>query len=242
MSFDSKNQLSASVDLISFVAHQLKTPVAELKGFIDNMLAGLAGELSAKQREYLLMMQKISARNYQLVYNLLNVSRIEQGTLSFEIQPIELREVVDYAMTEYAHAADVKGLKFILEEKEKKVVILAALDKMIEALRNLIDNAIRFTDKGSVTIRIKKEDEYGVIEVEDTGGGISADLLPKLFTKAFMLAPSARPRGGFGLGLYIAHSFITMQKGKLEVRSKIGEGTTFVMKVPLYKRERIHEN
>jgi PAS domain S-box-containing protein len=222
----------AKRDFISLVSHQLKTPVVGIKLGIENMLQGLTGDLTTKQKQYLQEMHEICSRNYRLVSDLLNISRIERGVLPVDIEPIKLREIVDLSLQDYRGSIKKKGLALNLEETDEGVVVLADMDKMVEALSNVINNAVKFTDKGSITIKITREGKYGIVEVRDTGTGMPDDVLNNLFTKEKALSGPPTPGGGAGLGLYIAKSFMEVQKGDITATSVVGEGSTFVLRIP----------
>ena len=209
---------------------------------IENMLGGLTGELTAKQKRYLQEMYEICSRNYRLVTDLLNVSRIERGVLSVDIEPVKLREIVDLALRDYQRDIKKKGLALKIEEVDEGIVVLADMDKMVEALSNVINNAVKFTDKGSITIRITDEitgkGKYGIVEVRDTGTGMSDKVLDNLFTKEKILSGPPIAGGGVGIGLYIAKNFMEVQKGDVAATSVFGEGSTFVLRVPGERRGR----
>jgi len=219
-------------DFVSLVSHQLKTPVAGIRAGIENMLGGLSGDLTTKQKQYLQEMHEICTRNYRLVSDLLNISRIERGVLSVDIEPIKLREIVDLAVRDYRGSIKKKGLALNLEETDEGVVVLADRDKMVEVLSNVINNAVKFTDKGSISIKITREGKYGIVEVRDTGKGMHDEVLNNLFTKERALSGTPPSRGGAGLGLYIAKGFTEIQKGDITATSVIGEGSTFVLRIP----------
>jgi len=227
-------------DFVSLVSHQLKTPVVGIKLGIENMLGGLTGELTAKQKRYLQEMYEICSRNYRLVTDLLNVSRIERGVLSVDIEPVKLREIVDLALRDYHKDIKKKGLALNIEEVDEGIVALADMDKMVEALSNVINNAAKFTNKGSITIRITDEitgkGKYGIVEVRDTGIGMSDKVLDNLFSKEKVLSGPAIAGGGVGIGLYIAKNFMEVQNGDVAATSVVGEGSTFVLRVPVERR------
>ncbi|MCK5654059.1 MAG: PAS domain S-box protein [Dehalococcoidia bacterium] len=222
----------AKRDFVSLVSHQLKTPVVGIKLGIENMLQGLTGDLTTKQKQYLQEMHEICSRNYRLVSDLLNISRIERGVLPVDIEPIKLREIVDLSLQDYRGSIKKKGLALNLEETDEGVVVLADVDKMVEALSNVINNAVKFTDKGSITIKITREGKYGIVEVMDTGTGMPDDVLNSLFTKEKALSDAPTSGGGAGLGLYIAKSFMEVQKGDITATSVVGKGSTFVLRIP----------
>jgi len=222
-------------DFVSLVSHQLKTPVAEMRGYVDNMLSGLSGKLTEKQKQYLQDMDKISSRNYRLISNLLNLSQIERGAILMNTQPFQLKEAVDVVMQEYRENIESKGLTLNFNDGGTDILVNADKDKTIEILSNIINNAIKFTEKGSITVTISADKSYGIVEVNDTGKGMSKNALEHLFEKrqAFSGAPTAG--GGAGLGLYIAKTFMKLQKGDITVTSTSDQGSAFVVKIPLAK-------
>ena len=220
-------------DFLSLVSHQLKTPVAEIKGYVYNMLAGITGELNPKQRQYLEEMQEISDRNYRLISDILNISRIERGIISVDIRPVGLKEIVDSALIDYYDTIKKKGLALNLEGLEQEIPVLADKDKMVEAVINVINNAIKFTAAGAITIKIGKEAKFGIIEVLDTGPGMRPDLLDKLFKKDQALVGAPEAGKGSGLGLYIAKQFMLKQNGDIAAASVLGKGSQFTFKIPL---------
>jgi len=220
-------------DFVSLVSHQLKTPVAGVKAYIENMLGGLTGDLSDKQKQYLSEMRDLCVRNYRLISDLLSISMIERGVLSVNIQPVTLKEVVDIAIKDYAKGIAEKGLALKVEAMDPGIVVLADKDKLVEALRNVIDNAIKFTDRGSITVKTEGRGGYGIIEVKDTGTGMADDVLKTLFGREKVLSGGPKAGGGATLGLYIARGFMKLQRGDITATSAIGKGSTFVLKVPM---------
>jgi len=220
-------------DFVALVSHQLKTPVGEIRGYVDNMLAGLTGELTEKQKRYLQEMKIVSGRAYRLIADILNVSRIERGVMSVCLQPVALQEIVDAALRDYHEVIAQKGLALGFEGMDQGITVLADRDKCVEALSNVVNNCVRFTDQGGLTVRLRKDMDFGYIEVQDTGKGIAPEVLPVLFTKEQTLSGSPTPEGGAGLGLYITKSFMVLQKGDVWAESVRGEGSKFIFKIPL---------
>ena len=120
----------------------------------------------------------------------------------------------------------------------QEVTVLADRDKTVETLRNIINNALKCTDKGGITIQTGSENGFGWIKVKDTGIGMDETVLKKLFTKERILGAEAS-RAGAGLGLYIAKSFMELQKGDISVESVAGQGSSFCLKIPSMQRERV---
>jgi two-component system phosphate regulon sensor histidine kinase PhoR len=225
-------------DFVALVSHQLKTPVAGIRGYVENMLDGLTGELNDKQKRYLSDMRVLCLRNYRLISDLLNTSMIERGMLSMDIGPTKLSDIVNTVIKDYYGKIEEKGLALKAEGMNgKDIVVLADRDKSIEALANIVNNCTKFTDQGSITIRISQDNEYGIVEVRDTGRGMSAEILQELFKRNKILSGGPVAGGGAGLGLYIAKGFMQAQKGDITATSTIGQGSSFILKVPLYKEQ-----
>jgi PAS domain S-box-containing protein len=219
-------------DFVSFISHQLRTPVAGLMGYIDNMLDGITGELNSKQADYLSEMRDVCARNNRLIADLLNISRLERGVLSVNIQAVKLRNVVDIAAQEYVKDIEGKGLALNIKETDQGISALADSDKLAEVLKNVIHNALKFTQKGSINIDISMEGDNGIIKISDTGDGMPEEVLKDLFKREKVLSGAVAVGGGAGLGLYIAKGFMQLQRGDIEVESVVGGGSTFTMILP----------
>lgn len=220
-------------DFVALVSHQLKTPVGQLRGYIDNMVNGITGQLQDKQKQYLQEMQAISSRAYRLISDLLSVSNIERGIIAVSLQQLQLKAIAEQLVKEYSVDIRRKGLELVCQGLDKEVSVLADKDKLIEAVSNVMNNAVRFTEKGSITITIDSRANYGILEVKDTGRGLSADLLPKIFTREQTLSGTPTSEGGAGLGLYIAKRFMELQDGDITVESTEGKGSKFIFKIPL---------
>jgi len=225
-------------DFVSLVSHQLKTPVAGILGCIDNLLAGFAGPLTPQQIEYLTVMKEISLRNYRNINDLLNVSRLERGVVEANIKPHSLKKIVAGVLRMHKPFLQEKGLKWVLRGWKEKYEILADRDKLFEAISNVIHNAIKFTDQGTISVRLEKENEYALIEIEDTGPGIPYDIQPYLFKKGMILRGAPDVQRGSGLGLYITKEFMKLQNGDVQFVPRRGKkGSRFVFQIPLVKSQ-----
>jgi len=220
-------------DFVSLVSHQLKTPVAGIMGCIDNMLMGLTGEITDKQKEYLNIMRDISSRNLRIISNLLNVSRIERGIVSVNLQAQSLDEAVEIALKGYRDAMGKKGLKLVIQKPQEDILVLADRDKLVEALINSVENAVKFTDAGTITVRMKKHETSALVEIQDTGPGLTEEMKQMVFKKDRMFTGEPSIKEGCGLGLYTAMEFMKLQQGTISVQSDPGKGCTFVFRIPL---------
>ena len=219
-------------DFVSFISHQLRTPVAGLMGYIDNMLEGITGELNDRQVEYLSEMRDVCTRNNRLIADLLNISRLERGVLSVNLQPVKLINVVEIAAKEYVKDIKQKGLALNIKEIDQGLSVLADSDKLAEVLKNVIHNALKFTREGSINIDIISDGSHGIIKVSDTGLGLPEEVMKDLFKREKVLSGAVSAGGGAGLGLYIANGFMKLQGGDIMVESVMGKGSTFIISLP----------
>ncbi len=217
--------------LISVASHQLKTPVGEINGYIENMLEGLAGELSPKQSDYLMDMREIGMNNYRLISDFLNLSKIERGLTEAVLEKQALMEIVALALRDYEDIMARKGLTLKLEGLSTCPDVLADRDKLVETLRNLLNNSVKFTDKGGITLTAEVKDRVVLLKVRDTGRGISEAALAQLFTQKRVLGEEAG-RSGAGLGLYVAKHFMKSQGGDITATTAPDKGSCFTLTIP----------
>lgn len=222
-------------DFISFVSHQLKAPVTAMRWLLEEILDGDFGQISPELTEVVRDLQSINADNHHLISDILNISRIERGVITVDLSPVPLHEVAEHALRDYRMAIAKAGLYLRIEEPPEQIIALADKEKMAEAVGNAVSNAIKHTTRGGITIRMFAREGYGVMEVEDTGEGIPAELIGKLFTRDQILGGNARPDSSAGLGLYITKKFMELQNGEVSARSTLGKGSTFVYRIPLAK-------
>jgi len=218
--------------LISVASHQLKTPVAEINGYIENFLDGLVGELTTQQKDYLMDMREIGIGNYRLISDFLNLSKIQRGLLTPNLERGSLKDIVEFGLRDYQEIITRKGLKLHLEGLDQELFVMADMDKTVEALRNLISNAVKFTDKGSITLAVKKDGHWGRLRIADTGPGISDAAMKQMFSQKRILGEEAG-RAGAGIGLYIVKRFMDAQGGEISVETEKGKGTCFTLSLPL---------
>ncbi len=217
--------------LISIVSHQLKTPVGEINGYIENLLEGVAGELGERQRDYLLDMREIGLDNFRLISDLLNISKIERGLLGVNLQKYSLQEMVRLSLRDYEKIIERKGLTLTREGFDQTLEVIADQDKLMETLRNLVNNAIKFTDKGGITLKAEVAGTSILLSIQDTGMGISEASMAQLFTRKRVLGAEAS-RAGAGLGLYVARYFMKLQNGDISVTTEAGKGSCFTLTIP----------
>jgi signal transduction histidine kinase len=214
-------------DFVSLVSHQLKTPVAQIKGYVENMLDGLTGPINAKQKDYLTDMLAVANKNSKLIDDLLNVSRIERGMLKLNPEPLELGALLDDVLAPLRLVAQAKGV--ILKESlpAAPFTVIGDAVKTREAVRNIIDNALKFSTPGmTVTVTGKANGTQGLISIADEGPGIDPDVQTELFKKDRVWAGKVQAAGA-GLGLYLSKKFIELGGGTITFITAPNKGTTF---------------
>ncbi len=222
-------------EFISMAAHELRAPMTAIKGFISMVMQGDAGDITEKARGFLADANAINDRLVRLVNNMLNVSRIEEGRMVYQVETENLSNVVRSVYSSFRPEAERKGLEYRLNIPtaiEDKVEV--DVDRIHEVVANIISNAIKYTDKGKVEVALtqKKKDRVRV-EVKDTGPGISSEEQKKLFTKFHRVESNVGKTTGSGLGLYICKLLVEKFNGKIGVISEPGEGSIFWFDIPL---------
>jgi len=211
-------------DFVAAVSHEIKTPITAIKGFAETLLEGALDD-KENARKFLEIIKKHSERLNSLVEDLLILSAIELGELKVNKTNVNLLEIIETVVTTLEEKAKKKKLYLKKEIYSKKVpIIYADRDKLIQILINLVDNGIKFTEKGGVTIRYTSSPPS--ICVEDTGIGIPKEHLPRLGER-FYRVDKARSRelGGTGLGLAIVKHFVKAHGWHMIIESEVNKGT-----------------
>lgn len=207
--------------LIADISHQTKTPVANLLLYSD-LLKEQA--LSSEAKEYVEKIHEQADKLHFLISSLVKMSRLETGIVSLVPAWEDVGDVVEFVCGQLEPKAVGKGLVLTASEGNAK----AYFDKKwtTEALLNIVDNAIKYTGEGSVTLRIKEYEMFVCIEVEDTGIGITEEEQTSIFGR-FYRSDTVKNEEGVGLGLYLARQIISGEGGYIKVKSKPGEGSVF---------------
>lgn len=231
----------AKSEFVSLASHQLRTPLSIIGWYVESLLTGRVGQPSNEQREYL---QEIATSNHRLVdlvNALLNVSRIEMGTLMIDPEPTDIGLVLESILHEMQILIEKKSLT-INHSYMEQIPSINVDPKVIRIVfHNLLSNAIRYTPNGgSITISIEEQLEKLLVKIADTGVGIPRDEQHKIFTKLFR-AENARTKepDGTGLGLYLAKAIVERSGGSIAFTSAENKGTTFAVALPLKTRVRV---
>lgn len=220
-------------DITSFVSHQLRAPVTAMRWAIEEMLDGDYGPVSTTLKEPLKQLHGVAIQNGQLINDILNVSRIDRGVIEVRTAPVSLADVAERAVRDYRTAIEKAGLNLIVRGTDVPVLVEADAEKMAEAVSNAISNAIKHTKRGGITLTLRADDRFGYVDVADTGEGMTPEMLSALFTRAGVKGVNADSAQSSGLGLYIARTFMQLQRGDITVSSRPGKGSTFTYAIPL---------
>jgi signal transduction histidine kinase len=220
---------------VSHVSHELKTPLTSIKGLVDNMTSGFAGDISDKQRDYLSRIHANADRLTRMISDLLDVSRIESGTLQLHRVQAKPCSLIQDCLAQFQLQAEAKGVEMEIVCADREVTVWLDPDKFTQVITNLVDNALKHTDAGGVIrISLGNEDpEHISVTVADTGEGIPQDYLDTLFEPFSRASRRAGYQKGLGLGLSIVKYLIDLHDGTIAVASEVGKGTEFRVVLPL---------
>ncbi|MDO8662598.1 MAG: HAMP domain-containing sensor histidine kinase [Candidatus Omnitrophota bacterium] len=215
---------------VATVSHELKNPLTSIKTNIYNISAGFTGEVNLEQKNILGLCQDTIDRMSRLVNDLLDLHKIEAGMTDVNRKPCNVIELSEKQIRELGVVAGARNIQIVKEFSDTKLTVWADEDKLARVINNLLSNAIKFTpEAGIVTLKVYPADNFARIECIDTGTGIEADNLEKIFSK-FERLNSVKE--GTGLGLAISKDIAEMHRGKILVESEIGKGSKFILLLP----------
>ncbi len=219
--------LKASI--IANVSHELKTPISVIKTLVEILMKE---EKDKRKLEDFKVIKRNITRLYNLVEDLIVISKVAAGKSELKLETVNIEEIIKDAVVEKEKLAKTKNIKIFADIKPAEIVCDKKL--LYRAIINLLDNAIKFNRKnGKVYIKTFKENGYIIIEIKDTGIGIPKDKIDFIFEPLIQLDPSTRRKyGGTGLGLALVKKVIEMHKGTIDVKSEVGKGTEFKIKIP----------
>lgn len=225
----------AKSEFISIASHQLRTPLTAISGYTSLMLEGTYGKINDKAQEVLKKIMDVNRGLIDLVNDLLNLSRIESGKIAYDFKPNSLVDIVEKTVNELDNLAHTKNLQLLWNRPDFAPLLMLDKDKIQNVVMNLIDNAIKYTPKGKVEVRVSQKENELVFCVKDSGMGISPETLKELFKK-FVRSEEGRHVNatGTGLGLYIAKNIVEAHHGKIWAESEgVEKGSCFFISLPL---------
>lgn len=222
-----------SRDFLADVSHELRTPIAALRTFIE-LLQGPAGADPDARAEFLESSRGQLERLDWLAQNLLELSKLESGLLELDLRPEDLRACVESAVEQADAAARRRGIRLGLHLPEDPLRVRHDPQRIGQVVANLVGNALKFTPRGgSVEVRLAPHRDGALLEVRDTGVGIDASELPRIFDRFYRGTRASEARSsGSGLGLAIVKSIVDMHGGRISVESRLGVGSTFRVWLP----------
>lgn len=222
-----------NAEFVSSVSHEMKTPLAGIKAYVE-LLADGEAEDEATRAEFLAVISSQADRLQRLVENLLNLARMEAGVVKVDKKPRPLNEILEEALGVVRPAAEAKNITLVADLSRMYLGLLADRDMLLQAAINLLSNAIKYTQEGGqVTLRSRMLDTDVRFEVEDTGVGLSEEDTKRVFEKFYRVKKDQGMARGTGLGLALAkHIVEDVHGGSLTVRSVLGRGSTFAVTIP----------
>ena len=230
IAFESQQQFMADA------AHELKTPLSILRSNWESELNNPEIPLDLKEK-FVKDIETITRLNH-LINNLLLLSQTESPKSQFEFKKVRIDEVLREAVADIKILSDIKSQKIIIKNFLPEIVLGDKL-RLFQLFFNLLENGVKYTqEKGNITLNVILSPEFVIVEISDNGPGIPQEDIPFIFNRFYRVQKDrARKTGGTGLGLSICKLIVDLHKGKIEVNSKLGEGTTFKVKLPLFKSQ-----
>ena len=228
-------------DFVSNVTHELKTPLTSIRGFVDTLKQGAIKD-EQYARKFLDIIDIEAERLYTLIQDILLLSEIESGS-DYNIQDCDVNGIIDETLNLLQPKIEQKPEVDVIFQPEPYIRPFPCNpDRMKQLFINLIDNAVKNTEKGSVTVTCRVHNDHLMISVKDTGIGIPKEHLSRIFERFYRVDKGrSRKMGGTGLGLSIVKHIVEMYEGDIFVSSEVGEGTEFIIKLP-YDRKHTGTN
>lgn len=228
------------VDFVSMAAHELRTPLAATRGYLELISYKQGVRIAPDVKNYINQALKSTAELGGLIDNLLGVTRIERGTLTLQPHKVDLAANIQQAISNARFSATDKRLSLTYNGPTSHCYVIADQISLNEVINNLINNAIKYTNPGgSVEVTLTHRDQEYVIQFRDTGIGIPKSAVPNLFTKFYRVHGGLNSGStGTGLGLFISKSIIERHGGTIKVESEEGRGSTFTITIPVFNEQR----
>ena len=215
--------------LVSDISHQTKTPIANLLLYSELLLEEDTGNLSAQMCENIVQLHAQSEKLQFLIDSLVKLSRLENGILQLAPQEEALKPMLTLAVKETESKARAKGLELILHDMDEKAYFDSKWT--LEAICNILDNAVKYTNEGSISLSVTAYEMFVRIDIKDSGIGIKEEELPKIFSR-FYRSEDTKNMEGVGIGLYLSRQIISGEGGYIKVSSVYGRGSTFSVFLP----------
>lgn len=236
------NQMASSLqredertkEFLASISHELRTPISYINGYSEALLTGIV-KSEEEQKKYLALIMRESMRMNRLVGDLLDLSRLDMEDCQIIKTPLPLAQLIEDALEKYVIAAKEKNL-YLHFDLDPDIIIEGDEGRIEQVLQNLMDNALRYTEEGGITVTLKKHPDGCVMEIQDTGIGIPEEDLPHIKERFFRVNKArTRTDGGTGLGLAICDKIVRLHGGQMQIDSEYGKGTTVRVILPVLK-------
>jgi signal transduction histidine kinase len=226
-------------DFLANMSHELRTPLNAIIGFSQVLREGMFGEVNAKQREYLDDILSSGNHLLSLINDVLDLSKVEAGQVELQVAPFSLQDALERGVSMVREQATTEGVQVTLHRNGGLDVVTGDERRIRQVIFNLLSNAVKFTPNGGqVDITATRADGEAKVCVADSGPGIAAEDLDRIFDEFQQTEAGARQREGTGLGLALSKRFVEMHGGRIWCESEVGRGSTFEFTLPLKPVER----
>jgi two-component system, OmpR family, phosphate regulon sensor histidine kinase PhoR len=218
-------------DFVANLSHELRTPLTSIKGYAET----LEEEIDEDEKlHYLDIIKRNTERLINIVQDLLLLSELEEKGATLQLADVNLKNMVEDVLRIFEQRLRDKKLDLKLDVDDKLPLIKADVFKLEQVFINIIDNAIKYTEKGFISISLKQKDDNVIIEIQDTGIGMTESHLSRIFERFYVVDKShSKKLGGTGLGLSIVKHIVLLHNGKIDVESTYGFGTKFIITLPI---------
>jgi len=225
----------AKMDFLAMMSHELRTPLNAIGGYAALLDLGVRGPITAEQRQDLQRIQKSQRHLLGLINGVLNFARIETGQVSYQIADVTMNDLLETAESLVSPQARDRTIRLDVKRCDPEIVVRADAEKVQQVMLNLLTNAVKFTEPGGyIRVRCTSVGGMATIAVEDTGRGIPTEKLEAIFEPFIQVETQlTRTHDGVGLGLSISRDLARGMGGDLTVRSTVGEGSTFLLTLPI---------
>ncbi|MFZ5632659.1 MAG: sensor histidine kinase [Bacillota bacterium] len=220
--------------LFAEISHELRTPLTAIQGFVEAIRDGMVQDEALLER-YLETIYTQTVHLTRLVDDILALSRLESGNITVEKLPVDLTALAQGVAMSMEGLANSKNTSILLEKKTENAIVIGDVDRMEQIIRNLLKNAVKATENGTIRVGVEARQGEAVLTIEDNGIGIAPEDLPHIWDRFYRVKDR---RGSYtqekesGLGLVIVKKLVQLQGGKIEVASQVGKGTTFSISFP----------
>ena len=223
----------AKSDFVARMSHELRTPLAAIIGYGELLADGITGPVNEEQKRQLTRIRWSANHLLSIIDEILSLARMEAGKENVDVHDCEVHQLLESVASMAEPLAAAKGLSFELEVPHADTTVRTDPMKLRQVLLNLISNAVKYTDEGTVTLSSKAVDGQVHFYVNDTGVGVSEDHLEKIFEPFWQVEQATTRRaGGTGLGLAVTRQFVDLIGGTIAIDSTFGKGSTFCVSIP----------